>query len=60
MVRSKVIRIHPIFRDALERMREDLEKMEKQLFSDTELTRRIGLRMARRRSKFAKKKKWTD
>lgn len=58
MVRSKVIRVHSSFIDALAQMREDLERIEEQLFPDTELTRRIGVRMKKRRAKFAKKKKW--
>ena len=57
-MKSRVIRVHVIFYDALEQMRKDLEKLEEQLFPDTELTRRIGLRIKKRRGEFAKKKKW--
>lgn len=58
MVKSRLIRVHPIFYDALEQMRNDLEKLEEQLFSTPELTRRIGLRMKNRREEFARKKGW--
>lgn len=58
MVKSRIIRVHPIFHDALKQMGKDLERLEKQFFTDTELTRRIGLRMKKRRGEFAKKKKW--
>lgn len=57
MVRSKIIRVHPLFYDALDQMRRDLEKMELQIFTDTELTRRVGLRMRKRREEFYKKNK---
>lgn len=57
MVRSIRIRVHPLFADALEQMRIDLEKFEKQIFYNPELTRRIALRMKQRRKFFAKRSK---
>jgi len=58
MVRTKIIRVHPIFYEALEQMREDFEKLEHTTLRYPELTRRLGLRIKNRRNEFARKKKW--
>jgi len=58
MVRTRQIRVHPEFEDALNQMRRDLARIEKHVFQNPELTRRIAIRMKARRSDFARQNKW--